>query len=245
MTNEEIEQIDIDPLAALFEDSIDQTLKEELPSKGKIYNDHTGFVTIRAMDFSDEQELAKVKNTNVIELLINRCVDSIDLNTLLPIDKLFLIYKIREVSFGSKLNLQIACQTCAHKADIEININDLPVAYVDESFNGSVSIDLPILRKEVVLRVPTGEETRLFTDREELLSNLWRFVISIGGITDKKLIGQAVKRLTSADTRTMISKLTLEDYGIQTKALFVCSNKSCGAENTVNIPITQDFFTVS
>jgi len=85
----------------LFEGAEVGTLSETLPSRGKLYPGHTGTVTIEPMTYEDELALAKSNSTNIVDILINRCVDKVDVSDLMPIDKLFLIYKIRECPFGS------------------------------------------------------------------------------------------------------------------------------------------------
>ena len=235
--NEDFEKDD--PLADLFSDSKETTLKEQLPTRGKVYPGHSGYVTIRPMNFSDEQEMAKSKGDALLDLVIDRCVDSVDVDSLLSIDKLFLLYKIREASFGNDLTISTACTKCGNKEKLSIELDKLPIDLVEDDFNGTSTFLLPSLNKEVSVRIPTSKELSDILDKQELLQNLWRFVDEIGGITDKKVISQAIKRLTSVDLREIQKSLELQDFGIQTKAIYKCSRPSCGEEHEINIPIHE------
>ena len=61
--------------------------------------------------------------------------------------------------------------------------------------------------------------------------------------TDPKVISQAIKRLTSRDTRAILEALFIEDFGIEAEAKYICSR--CRQENIIEVPISEAFFTVS
>lgn len=230
-----------DPLAELFENATDITLDEMLPTKGKCYPKHPGTIKVNALTYEDEKVLANTAPKDFINTMISQCVSPIDVDSLVAVDKLFILFKIRQASFGSTVNMVTPCKACSHQNSLEVHLSDLPVEYVDDTFDGTVSGELPKLGKEVVVRIPSTKEYNI--SNVDRLSNLWRYIQKIGPIEDKKLISKAVKRLTVADIRYIQGLLSLDEYGIQTNALYKCSD--CGTENVAAIPITNDFFTVS
>ena len=76
-----------------------------------------------------------------------------------------------------------------------------------------------------------------------LLDNLWRFVKKIDTYEDPVIIGQVIKKLPSADIRTLMSQISSQTFGIDNRAKFICNK--CKKENVANVGLTFDFFTQS
>lgn len=239
------EEQNIDPeLEALFGKPGDGILKAQLPSKGKGYRNCDGYIEVRPMTFEDEKELSNLGGEDVIDFLIERCVTGVDVQDLYIQDKLFVLYKLREASFGTEVELVSTCAVCGHKNTIGVDLAQLPIDFVDEDFTGKKTIKLPSIDKEAEVRIATNQDARYLLTRDSILDNLWRFVDRIDTIKDRSKISKAIKMMKSPDVRALVSAINSDDFGIQTQAIYYCSKEGCGAENVSNIPITQDFFTM-
>jgi hypothetical protein len=88
----------------------------DLPSKNKFYNleDSGKPITIRPMTFQDERAMMSNKNVNIdiLNVLLSRCVSNISIGNLLQIDKLYILIKLRELSYGDEYNATIPCTSC-------------------------------------------------------------------------------------------------------------------------------------
>ena len=96
---------------------IDTEIEVSLPSKGKFYNlpDPTAPVKIKPLTFDDERAVANIKASEKIDpiaFLLGRSVSNLNISELLAMDKVFLLYKIREVSYGNLYPIRVTCPKC-------------------------------------------------------------------------------------------------------------------------------------
>jgi hypothetical protein len=243
--SEEMKKTVEETLDDLFSDaktSIDQIV--ELPSRGIGYPEGMGKVTIRNMTFEDEKILSEsTPDQDVVNLLLTRCVDNLDPDILYAPDKIYLLYKIRELSYGNQVKLTGKCSSCKEENHLDIDLSQLPVTMASEDFTDVKTVSLPDLGKKIKIRIPRASDANYLANKSRVLDNLWRFIVSLDKFTDPKIISKAIKRLTSKDIRVIIEALFVEDFGIETGAKYVCSR--CRQENIVEVPISEAFFTVS
>ena len=217
----------------------------ELPSKGKFYKSQN--ITVRPMTFEDEKAmvLAKKDKADAINVLLSRCVMGVSIPDLLLIDKLFLILKIREISYGDTYTSLVNCSKCAHENTLTFKLSDLPVTYIDDSVTSEIEVTLPVTKVNLKLRLPTVMDEKYINDDVRVFDNLWRFVSEINGSDDKVLISKFLKdpRVPLRDMHTITNTIGMVEYGVQTKVRFDC--ESCGGANIINLPLGADFFTVS
>ena len=249
------EDIDNEKNITLSEDEIiEQLLKGvpksefiplDLPSKNRFYKlkNPAKPISIRPMTFEDEKAMVSKKNVNVdiLNLLLSRCVDNIDVSQLLQMDKLYMIMKLRSISYGDEYQATINCSSCRKDNNIIFNLDNLPVNYIDDDLSDPVIVKLPVLGKEVALTLPRISDEQYFNSAESTISNLWRFVESIDGHTSKSLISKIIPQLPLKDSKAILSSLSTAEYGIQTKVRFICD--FCGHNELMELPITGDFFT--
>jgi len=243
--SEEIKKTVEETLDDLFADSkaaIDQII--ELPSRGVGYPEGMGKVTLRGMTFEDEKIISEsTPDQDIINLLLNRCVSNLDPDLLYSADKLFLLYKLRELSYGTHVKVKGNCKECQEENHLDIDLSLLPVTKAPDNFSAFKIVQLPDLGKELKIRIPRSSDSEYLANKSRVLDNLWRFIEKLDRYTDPKVISQAIKRLTSKDTRFIVEALFVEDFGIETGAKFICSR--CRHENTIEVPISESFFTVS
>ena len=220
----------------------------EVPSRGKFYGstfDETK-VTVRPMTFVDEKAIITAQNDPQIDsanLLLSRCVEGLDIDTLLLVDKLFLILKIRELSYGSEYKIQIMCSKCKAENDLCVELDKLNNNIIPEDYADPQEVELPRIKKSCKVRMPRVSDEKYLSSSEKLLDHLWRFVLEIGGSKDLSVIAKVIKRLPIADLHKITNVIVDSDYGIQTDVKFVCS--TCNEHNSLNLPITPNFFSPS
>jgi hypothetical protein len=217
----------------------------ELPSECKIYEleDPNMPVTIRPMTFEDEKSIVSAKKEqDPVNLVLQRCVTNVKILELLPMDKLFLIMKLREISYGDDYNTLLICQECKAENPTTIKLSQLNINPVPDDFEDPITIKLPQLGKDVKVRQPRVRDEKAFADTATALDQIWRFVAEIEGHTDKSIIAAVIDRLPLKDVKTILNAIKSE-YGVDTKIKFAC--KDCGGVSVVDLPIDANFFDVS
>tara|TARA_Y100001973_G_C5205302_1_gene341062 strand:- start:2090 stop:2845 length:756 start_codon:yes stop_codon:yes gene_type:complete len=235
-----------DALDALFAGSIEDSMTiTDLPSKGKFYEGFNG-VEIKALTYLDEQTIltAKDNNKDIVSKLLEKCIEGIDVGELLAMDKMYLLMKVRELSYGKDYSFNITCPNCT--ADIKsslvlsehLNMNPVPDEMEDPR-----EILLPKLNVKAKVRFPRGKEEIFLTSSEDVYKNLYRFVVSINDSSDPVFISKALKRMHIQDIKTLIASINEAEYGVDPKFLFECPE--CRHTDTMAIPMDVGFFSVS
>jgi len=217
----------------------------ELPSKGKFYKScPNGMVKIRPMQFSDEKAVVNSKKSNVdpINMLLERCVENLNTSELLQPDKLYLILKLREISYGEEYPAIVTCDNCSFDNHMNFNLAKLPVEEISEDVSDPMEFELPVLKKKIKIKLPRVKDEDFFKDVDDVSSNLWRFILEIEGISDKSIISEVSKKFPLKDIHKIINIMN-PDFGVQTKTKYECQN--CKTFNVLDLPITSDFFSVN
>ena len=223
----------------------DSAVQVELPSENRVYDldDPDLPITLRPMTFDDEKSIVSAKkDEDPVNLVLQRCVSNIKIHDLLPMDKLYLIMKLREISYGDDYNTLIICPHCSAENPTTIKLSQLNVNPVPDDFEDPTTVMLPSLKREAKIRLPRVRDEKVFTDAAGALDQLWRFVVEIDGHTDKSVIAAVVDKLPIADARTILNTIKSE-YGVDTKVKFAC--KDCGGVTVVDLPIDANFFDVN
>jgi hypothetical protein len=217
----------------------------ELPSYNRFYSlqDPAKPITVRPMTFEDERSMMSKKNHNVDVLngLLAKCVSNIDVSQLLQMDKLYLIMKLREISYGDEYRANISCTACRKDNEVTFSLNQLPVHYIEDSFTDPLVIDLPILKKKIKVRLPRVSDERYFVNAEQAIGNLWRFIEEIDGHSEKSVISKVIPQLPLKDAHALLDSMAANEYGLDTKVRFLCNY--CDHTEVMELPITADFFT--
>ena len=104
-----------------------------------------------------------------------------------------------------------------------------------------IPIELKGIKKKAVVSTPiSSEESYLGSTIDK---NLWRFIKSIDGNEDKRVIAEVVNKLPIRDVHTIVKGFSLEEYGIQTTVKYTCD--SCTFKNVITLPIDENFFSVN
>jgi len=243
VANEVGKQHIIDDILEFLPSEVEISL--DLPSKGRFYKSCPGgTVRVRPMQFSDEKALLNAKKSNVdpINLLLEKCVEGMNTSELLQQDKLFLIMKIRELSYGEEYKTIVTCDKCNFDNHSTFNLSKLPIKEIPDEITNPMELDLPVLKKKVIVKLPTLRDEHFLADVDEIDNNLWRFILEIAGNKDKAIISEVCKKLPLKDIHALVNCMN-PDFGVQTLIKYEC--QECKSFNVITLPITPDFFSTN
>tara|TARA_R100000005_G_scaffold8092_1_gene3501 strand:+ start:685 stop:1440 length:756 start_codon:yes stop_codon:yes gene_type:complete len=235
-----------DALNSLFgetqEDGISIT---ELPSRGKFYEGFQG-VEVDALTFLDEQKILNSKdgNVDIVSKLLDKSIKGVNVDDLLAMDKMYLLMKVREVSYGDNYEFNITCPGCGSEIKTSLTLSEhLNMTQVPEDFEDPREIELPKLKVKAQVRFPRSREEVFLKDSESVYQNLYRFVVSIDGNIDPVFISKALKRMHIMDIKKLVSEINKAEYGVNPRFIFECPE--CTHTETMAIPMDVSFFSVS
>ena len=212
-------------------------MEVEVPTKCRWYNIDT--LEVRPFTFEDEKDVLNPtnKSKNFLNLLLSKCVKGIEIQDLFMIDRDFLAYKIKEVSTGSEVRMEITCEACGKKSLLEVDLSVLKTKPFDQEL--PIETTLPNLKKPIKLMPPRVKDEDFLTNFQLLTSNLWRFIEEIDGVADDTIINAIVEKLPVTDVHFILKQIGLRDFGLQTGLNYVCA---CQHETEVEVSLTENFF---
>tara|TARA_R100001509_G_scaffold43822_4_gene23762 strand:- start:1946 stop:2701 length:756 start_codon:yes stop_codon:yes gene_type:complete len=235
-----------DALDALFKDYQNEPVTiTNLPSKGKFYSGYQG-IELKPLTFLDEQKILSSKGANVdiVSKLLEKTVEGVDIEELLSMDKMFLLMKVRELSYGDKYDFNITCPNCTSEIQTSLNLSEnLNMTQVPDDLSDPREIMLPRLKVKAEVRFPRSREEVLLSSPEEVYKNMYRFVVSVDDNPDPVFISKALKRMHIQDVKTIMAELNKGEYGVNPRFIFECPE--CSHTETMAIPMDVNFFSVS
>jgi len=227
----------------------DTEIVADLPSRGKFYKltEPGEPIKIRPMRFEDEKVLASFNGPQhaLMSLLFSRCISNLPVTQIIGIDKLYLMLKIRELSYGPLYRVGITCPKCGKLTETDINISDFPISYLPDEITNPREVELKVLKKEAQVHSPTMSDDQFTSTVELMHNNLWRYINHIAGCKDKKIIQKALEKMPLSDVHSIVEAVNMAGYGLDHRFLFECSNKDCMAETLMEAPFGEGFFTTS
>lgn len=233
-------------LDELFRDVSEESLiVDGLPSRGKFYSNFQG-IELTALKFLDEQKILNSKDANVdiVSKLLEKSMTGVNVDDLLSMDKMYLLMKVRELSYGDSYDFTITCNNCNSEIKTSLNLSEhLNLTMIPEDLEDPRDIHLPKLKKKVTVRFPRSREESFFKNADESYKNMYRFVLAVDGNTDPVFISKALKRMHIMDIKKIISEIGKNEYGVNPKFIFECPE--CSFRETMAIPMDVSFFSVS
>ena len=227
-------------------DSIVGDLLADLPSNAEMEVTLPSGQTakIKPITFEEEKQMITLakKGDDPSTLLIDKCVSDINPSRVLLIDKIYLLFKLRELSFGSVYSFRVSCPSCRTQQQLNVDINQMPVMSVEDN-SEIVEIELPMCKKTVSVRRASLVDETMASDTLKLLDNLWRFVPVFGGNEDPMVIQAVLSKLPAGDINRIISTIMCEGYGLSTDVMVRCTN--CGTDSKMELPLDKNFFSVT
>ena len=139
------------------------TIKEtyQLPSQGKLYPGKVDpNITLRSMDTTDEMtRLNKNGGYKAMCDMIDGCM--VDCNPGISTydmcigDYIFLLHKIRTVTYGADYKMECKCTFCRITSTEVVNLDEIPINYYSDEVNKHLELDLPACKKHVRLNYQT------------------------------------------------------------------------------------------
>lgn len=233
-------------LDELFSDySSDGITVLDLPSKGRFYEGFQG-IEINPLTYLDEQQIlgSRDANIDIVSKLLEKSIEGVDVGNLLSMDKIFLLMKVREASYGDEYDFKVTCPQCATDVKTQLILSKhLNMKEIPDDMEDPRTITLPKLKAEVEIRFPRSREESFLKDTETIYANAYKFVVSVQGNKDPVFISKAIKRLHIMDMKKLISEIVQSDYGVDPRFVFECPE--CKHSETMSIPLDINFFSVS
>ena len=225
----------------------DEWITLNLPSRGKSYRDHEGVVSIKAFTYREEKKLRSIKKVNqannIIKSLFGDCVKGLDYDSMTLEDKNFILFKLREISYGDKYVISAVCPDCSAENNLNLLISEIPVEYAADDFEEPLEITLPDSDQVVKYINPRAKDEPYMENMVTLTENLWRFALSVGTHSDKNILRQFFEKTTVRDISFFRENLSKSHYGFTKKVAFDCA--SCGETTETFVPFNESFFSVS
>lgn len=237
---------DADALSSLLTNLPDRVqVKFKLPSNGKAYNG-TSEVLLTPIDWKGEVALKTIKEgsdeNGVVAEILNRYVTGLDINYATPVDRDFILFMLRKITYGETYPLSKSCDSCKKINNINLDLGKLPVKYAEKDLS-KTELTLPDSKMTCVVRHPAVKDETHLTSLEETYTQLFRFVKSVGEVTDSKIIYQFLNKTTTKDISVIHEEVYGQDYGLEDEVLFNCAE--CNADNKVRLELNSSFFTPS
>ena len=218
-----------------------------LPSRGKAYVECDEKIMIRPFTFAEEKKLRSIKRAKqggqVINSLIDECVQGLDFPSMTLEDKNYILFKLREISYGNDYTLTAECRECGAQNKLSVSISDVPVKYVEDDYEEPFIITLPDSKQEVKFVTPRTKDEAYLESAEKLTDNLWRFLLSVGTYSEEKVIRAFLEATTVRDISYLRGEIVKERYGMNKSMSFECAD--CGEVSESLIPFTESFFSAS
>lgn len=215
-----------------------------LPSENKFYN-NVSQIMLSPMTFENEKNIvANLKrDIDPVNTLLADCVKGINISELLLFDKIYILMKLRQISYGDEYTFRVECPKCSRESDVTMSLKDLIVTTAPSELKDPREITLPVSKRKVKVRFPRVKDEPYLVTPEMVNENIYKLVESVEGINDILLINQFIKKLPLRDIKTIIKEINRTDLGLDPRVLFECPK--CFKETEMAVPITANFFSVS
>tara|TARA_R110001583_G_scaffold96437_2_gene240728 strand:+ start:899 stop:1660 length:762 start_codon:yes stop_codon:yes gene_type:complete len=215
------------------------------PSENRFYTlkDPSKPITIRPMTYEDERVAAKAKTGggDVLTILLDRCVNNVNVNDMYIFDKIYCLLKLREATYGSDFETTATCKDCNTKCDTIFDLKNVKITPLPEDRTDPHEFTLPVIKKKVVIRYPKiRDEIYLSGDESMIAGNLWRFVVSINDNVDPYIITKVMDKLPIQDMHRIMKEISGGDWGIDPKVDFSCP--TCNSKYEMELPLNENFF---
>jgi len=216
----------------------------QLPSRGLLYEDGTTEVKLRPFTFADEKMLKSIPvnsdGLQVIDKLLENCVEGVDTHQLTPADRLYVLFRLRGISYGDDYKITHDCLNCGHSSELTLGISTLTATPLTQEHMLFV---LPDSEQEVEIKLPRTQDENLFSSNEMLMQNMHMFIRRVGAVADPLVIEAFVQKTTVRDIDTLRRHIYMPDYGMETHFFYSCNG--CAHKNRVEIGLNENFFTAS
>ena len=243
---------------------MEYTIAEDftLPSLGKIYKKEVSpYVKVRSMTTREEMQRLNPSDRVYKPLcdVIDSCLvesPGISCYDMCLGDYIYLLHKVRIVTYGPKYKTSTVCPYCGCSHDIEISLEDLDIKTYSEDILKYLEIDLPQTKHHVVIKPQTPrmlDEIELRAKEQKkknskggdysFLLYIQAMIDTIDGIKPNIIqLEDFVSSLPMLDAQYILrySEKFNEELGVDTRVQDTCD--ICKLEFVSSFRITQEFF---
>lgn len=218
-------------------------------------------VTLRPMTTKEEKIIYTSRDMSFIEKIVKSCIvepKNVDIDLLHPNDITYLLYMIRELTFGPNYKQKMQCPYCGLRQDIEIDITEMTYEILDlESLDEKLNVKLPVCGDTIQLKLLSQGD---FNHIDEYIKRLvrqnkledpegykyvYRFAKMIKTINgeEKEDIKEIISYIDNLNMRDFGAiKDVLQDIPIGINTLNIRKCRNCGEEVEVFGAAVPEFF---
>lgn len=235
-----------------------------LPSRGLLNPEiPEGKIIQRCMMVGDQKYLSGTNQapSKALHQIIQRTVTSpegFDVSNLTLPDTLYLLFKLRILSYGKDYKFRTRCPECGKKIDVTIDLSELPVTTLEDDYAESLVVKLPHRGDTVYTKILTNRDTddlaeemkrRKRRNPEDESEYILRIVQSIEKIVltkeKKELthpidIEKYVNSMTDLDASAILAARDSAVFGINPVVEYVCPE--CKEYIDVGVQFSSEFF---
>lgn len=207
-------------------------------------------IELREMTGAEEELLTNqrlIRNGDAVNQVLRNCIirlghnsqpDMGDVLTMLSGDRLFVLVRLRQISLGDEVELDVVCpnQACRAKNHVVVNLNDLQItAYGDER---EFVLALPGSgRKVKFVHLDGNKEKRLAQMQEPTISAAMLIrILEIDAAAPSK---KALAEMSMRDRAALRAEMLRVDAGIDTN--IECDCDSCGGRIRTKLEAEPSF----
>ena len=235
-----------------------------LPSRGLLNPEiPEGKVVQRCMMVADQKILSGSTQsagsalTNLLKATTTTPSD-LDVDNLTLADTMYLLFKLRVLSYGKNYTFMTRCPVCSKKIEVNIDLSELPVQTLEDDFTEDLVVELPHRGDTVYTKVITNGDLEYIAKESKRRKKrnpnddseyILRIVHSIQKIVLKKDkstltnpidIENYINSLTDLDAQTIIATRDSVAFGIAPSIEYVCPE--CKSDIDVSLQFSGDFF---
>ena len=244
----------------------------ELPSGGRyypenhpLYNQETieiKYMTAKEEDILTSPSLVK-KGLTVERLLRSIIIDkTIDPQHLLIGDRNAIIIASRVTGYGPEYKAQTVCPACMAQDKLEVDLSNLNVnpggvasangyEVAEGKNDGEYDIVVPRTKVTVTVKLLTGRDELSIAQRTKkrkkhtqeetsLVTQMKSMIVAVNGSRKESDIERLIEFLPALDSRYIRNAYSNINPNLDMKYPFECQN--CGHEDTLEVPLTAEFF---
>lgn len=235
-----------------------------LPSQGLLNPEiPEGKLVQRCMMVQDQKFLSGTNQNpgTVLNQLIQRTIiepEGFDIENLTMPDSIYLLFKLRVLSYGKDYTFKTRCPECGKKINVTIDLSEIPVNTLEEGYQENLVVTLPHRGDIVHTKLLTNRELsdidkeikrrkkRNPKDDSAYVLRLVYAIEKIELVEEKKElthpldIERYLESLTDLDASMIAAARDSVNYGMATEVEYVCPE--CEEDIEVNIQFSSEFF---
>lgn len=241
-----------------------EAIRVQLPSGGKFYQDaededlKNGFIKLYPMSLADEEILINksfIKNGSMFRILFDTCMASnYDARKLLQFDSLYIMYVLRQISYGDDYHFKVTCDDCEEEFDWDLNIGDIDWKELPEDCVDVREIQLPVSKYTVtmsLMRLGMEEQQEIIKKKNAKNPDATDRIVSMVCNT-LSIKDENGEEISPEDWIDFYAAIPTKDRNVINESFegtrqapqITITCPKCGNLITKDVPIEEDFFRI-